>query len=103
MTDPYLVLGVSPAATQAEITRAYRRQLRDQHPDMRCAEANSEADERLREILAAYALLRDPDSRGAHDRTRPTPTDSGPIRITVTHVDSTDEQPLWAGPVHWHR
>ena len=31
--DPYLVLGVSPTATQAEITHAYRDRLRAHHPD----------------------------------------------------------------------
>jgi curved DNA-binding protein CbpA len=59
MTDPYLVLGASPTATQAEITHAYRRHLRDHHPDIRSRESNSEADERLRQVLEAYALLRD--------------------------------------------
>ena len=33
--DPYLVLGVSPTATQAEITHAYRTRLRAHHPDTR--------------------------------------------------------------------
>ncbi len=31
-SDPYLVLGVSPTATQAEITHAYRTRLRAHHP-----------------------------------------------------------------------
>jgi hypothetical protein len=35
--DPYLVLGVSPTATQAEITHAYRDRLRAHHPDTRHA------------------------------------------------------------------
>jgi len=33
--DPYLVLGVSPTATQAQITHAYRTRLRAHHPDTR--------------------------------------------------------------------
>ena len=33
--DPYLVLGVLPTATQAEITHAYRTRLRAHHPDTR--------------------------------------------------------------------
>ena len=33
--DPYLVLGVSPTATQADITHAYRTRLRAHHPDTR--------------------------------------------------------------------
>jgi curved DNA-binding protein CbpA len=31
--DPYLVLGVAPTATQAEITHAYRTHLRAHHPE----------------------------------------------------------------------
>jgi curved DNA-binding protein CbpA len=104
MTDPYAVLGVLPTATQAEITHAYRRHLRDHHPDTRQTAHNSGADERLRQILAAYALLRDPHRRADYDRGHRVPNDTGPVRITVTHIDSGDEQPpLWAGPVHWSR
>jgi DnaJ-class molecular chaperone len=104
MTDPYSVLGVSPSATQPEITHAYRRQLRDHHPDLRSKPSNSDADEWLRQILAAYALLRDPHRRAAYDRSHPAVQDTGTVRIPVTKFDSVDDQPaLRAGPVHWHR
>lgn len=33
--DPYRVLGLSPSASQAEIASAYRRLLREHHPDTR--------------------------------------------------------------------
>lgn len=101
MTDPYAVLGVSPTATQAEITHAYRRQLRAYHPDVRSP--NSGADERLQRILDAYALLRDLRRRADYDNTRLTHDDSGPVRIPVSRIGWTDERPpLWAGPVRWH-
>jgi curved DNA-binding protein CbpA len=105
MTDPYSVLGVSPTATQAEITHAYRRQLRDYHPDRRSGEPNSGADERLRQILAAYALLRDPTRRAAYDRAHPVRKHSTAVRIPVARKRSRnkDEPPLRAGPVHWQR
>jgi curved DNA-binding protein CbpA len=104
MTDPYSVLGVSPTATHAEITHAYRRRLREHHPDLRSRESNSEADERLRQILAAYALLRDSDRRAAYNRGHPSHSDTHSVQIDVTHKDSADNQPpLWAGPVRWHR
>jgi curved DNA-binding protein CbpA len=108
MTDPYSVLGVSPTATQAEITHAYRRQLRDYHPDRRSGTANSGADERLRQILAAYALLRDPHRRSDYDRAHPVrkaSKDTAPIRIPVTRIGSRDDEqpPLRAGPVRWQR
>ena len=105
MIDPYSVLGVSPTATRGEITHAYRRQLRDHHPDMRSQHSNSPtADEQLRQVLEAYALLRDPHRRAAYDNDRPTPHDTGPVPIPVTHNHPTDDQPpLWAGPVRRHR
>jgi DnaJ-class molecular chaperone len=104
MPDPYTVLGVSPTATHAEITHAYRRHLRDQHPDVSSQESNPDANERLRQILAAYALLRDPTRRAVYDRAHPSLEDTGPVQIQVTHLDSSgDESPLWAGPVRWRR
>jgi DnaJ-class molecular chaperone len=104
MTDAYSVLGVPPTATQAQITHAYRSQLRDHHPDLQAPQSDSGADERLREILAAYALLRDPVRRAAYDRAQRANTDTGPIRVKVTRAHSTgDEPPLRAGPVRWHR
>ena len=66
--DPYLVLGVSPTATQAEITHAYRTRLRTHHPDTRHTPSPQTADEHLRQVLAAYALLRDPARRADYDR-----------------------------------
>jgi curved DNA-binding protein CbpA len=62
--DPYLVLGVSPNATQAQITHAYRTRLRAHHPDTRRSLSSQTADDRLRQVLAAYALLRDPARPG---------------------------------------
>jgi|SRR6476646_748908 curved DNA-binding protein CbpA len=96
MTDPYAVLGVSPTATQAEITHAFRDQLHALHPDTRSGAANSQADKRLRQIVAAHALLRDPHHRAEYDRhhraeydrtarraRRDTSSVRGPLRMTV--------------------
>ena len=55
--DPYAVLGVTPTATPAEITHAFRAKLRTLHPDT-CSAAVSDGE--LRQVLAAYGLLRDP-------------------------------------------
>jgi DnaJ-class molecular chaperone len=49
--DPYLVLGVSPSATQAEIAHAYRNRLRAHHPDTRHTMSSREGDEHLRHVL----------------------------------------------------
>ena len=121
--DPYLVLGVSPTATQAEITHAYRDRLRAHH-DTRHAPSPQNADEYLRQVLAAYALLRDPARRADYDRAtvraaKPpqspqgsTPADRAPagrVQIPITHHATTTtaadaaEPPLRAGPVRRHR
>ncbi len=105
MTDPYAVLGVPRTATDAEITQAYRRQLRAHHPDTRSATTTPAADEQLRQVLAAYTLLRDPIRRADHDRnTAPADPEppASPIPATRRHQPS-EQPPLWAGPVRWHR
>jgi DnaJ domain len=123
--DPYLVLGVSPTATQAEITHAYRTRLRAHHPDTRRTPSPQTADEHLRQLLAAYALLRDPARRADYDRATthaatppphrphgPTPVDRPPIgsveipitfRTTNTAAADVAAPPLRAGPVRRHR
>jgi curved DNA-binding protein CbpA len=121
--DPYLVLGVPPTATQAEITHAYRTRLRAQHPDTRQTPSSHTADEHLRQLLAAYALLRDPTRRADYDRatartaipphslTGPTSVDrplAGRVKIPITYRDTTPPAdiaapPLRAGPVRRHR
>lgn len=67
--DPYAVLGLAPTATDDEITRAYRRQVRTLHPDTRAEpQSDPQLDDRLRQVLAAYSVLRDPERRARYDR-----------------------------------
>lgn len=121
--DPYLVLGVSPTASQAEITHAYRTQLRAHHPDTRHTPPTHTADDDLRQVLAAYHLLRDPARRADYDRTtapaatpphhpqRPTPVEHprvGPVQIPITYRTTSTaadvaSPPLRAGPARRHR
>jgi curved DNA-binding protein CbpA len=62
--DPCAVLGLPPTATTDEIRRVYLRQVRGHHPDTRpTPQSMPFADERLRRVVAAYALLRDPERR----------------------------------------
>lgn len=54
---PYRVLGVDPAASQAEIDSAYRRLISQYHPDKVAGAAHElreAADRKAREINAAY-------------------------------------------------
>ena len=54
--DPYKVLGVSPGASDEEITKAYRRLAKKYHPDLN--PGDSAAAEKMAEINAAYDKLK---------------------------------------------
>ena len=66
--DYYAVLGVAPTATAKEITRAYRTLARDLHPDRHPGDANAE--ERFKEVSAAYDVLGDDAKRTEYDEVR---------------------------------
>jgi molecular chaperone DnaJ len=63
--DPYEVLGVSRTATADEIKRAYRKLARQHHPDQNKDDADAE--ERFKEVQAAYDLLSDAEKRKQYD------------------------------------
>jgi hypothetical protein len=63
--DLYRLLGVAPGADQRTIDSAYRRLCRRHHPDV-CRDPDAGA--RMREINAAYFVLRDPGRRLTYDR-----------------------------------
>jgi molecular chaperone DnaJ len=63
--DYYAVLGVSPTATDKEITRAYRKLAKQYHPD-----ANPGSEDRFKEISAAYDVLGDDAKRKEYDEVR---------------------------------
>jgi molecular chaperone DnaJ len=66
--DYYATLGVGEGATDKEITRAYRRLAKRYHPDAN--PGNAEAEERFKEISAAYDVLSDPEKRKEYDEVR---------------------------------
>jgi len=63
--DYYEVLGVPETADDEQITRAFRRLARDLHPDV---SDSPEAEERFREVSAAYSALSKPRSRFLYDK-----------------------------------
>jgi DnaJ like chaperone protein len=63
LADAYQVIGVSPAAPDADVTLAYRRLVSQNHPDKLVASGLPQsmveaAHERTRRILEAYELIR---------------------------------------------
>ncbi|GHU83370.1 molecular chaperone DnaJ [Bacteroidia bacterium] len=64
--DPYKVLGVRRGASQQEIKRAYHEQVKKYHPDQYKDNPLSElAQEKLKEINEAYAMLTEGRSEGS--------------------------------------
>jgi molecular chaperone DnaJ len=66
--DYYDILGVSDTATQKEITAAYRKLARQLHPDANPGDAKAE--ERFKEVSAAYDVIGDADKRKEYDEIR---------------------------------
>lgn len=64
MNDYYAVLGVDRGASEAEIKKAYRKLARELHPDV----AGPEAEDRFKDVAAAYEVLGNADKRAQYDR-----------------------------------
>jgi molecular chaperone DnaJ len=88
----YDTLGVGTDATEAEITRAYRRLAREHHPDANPAGS----DEGFSELTDAYDVLRDQERRRAYDdarrgRARAAKAAAAGVRIPVRHASQSTQ------------
>ena len=97
--DPYRILGLRPGAPLDEVRRAYLAAARDNHPD-RLIDADdatrAAAEERMRLVNEAWAVLSDPSARpllprpAARSYVRPEPVE--PDR---DELDDTGQPPSW--------
>ncbi|GAB4214762.1 MAG: J domain-containing protein [Synechococcales cyanobacterium] len=95
----YEILGIPTTASGEEIKSAYYQLAKQHHPD---TEAGDE--EVMREINAAYEVLRHQDSRHAYDQqlplSRPTPQATSPQRRGATLTDEAEAQLRWVQQVY---
>ena len=66
--DYYAVLGVPASASDKELARAYKKLAKQFHPDAN--QGDKQAEERFKEISAAYDVLGDADKRKEYDEVR---------------------------------
>jgi len=79
-TNYYELLGLDPSASSEEIRDAYRRMVREHHPDANPSDRVA-AETKIKEIFAAYAVLSNSLKREDYDRNvlNREPAESGPI------------------------
>jgi len=66
-TEYYDLLGLQTDASSSEIRAAYRKKAREVHPDKVDKSMREAAEEKFREISAAYQTLSDPNNRARYD------------------------------------
>ena len=100
--SPYEVLGVNSGATQDELRRAYRKLMRETHPDTGGDAA------RFTAVQVAWERVGDPDDRAAYDRGRSSSrTDETPVtwapQSRPKQADTRPRARSYGHPGGWRR
>jgi curved DNA-binding protein CbpA len=105
--DLYATLGLTPQASPDEIRHAYRDLVRRNHPDTRSLAEPAQGDDSnalLQEVIAAYAILGDPQRRADYDAAATSRTEAARREPRPFRPWSyPGETPIRVGPVRWHR
>jgi molecular chaperone DnaJ len=88
----YEVLGVSKNASQDELKKAYRKLVREVHPDR-----NPGNEERFKEVQGAYDVLSDSEKRKQYDRFGSTNGQPGPGAGTTFDFGDFDLGDIFGG------
>jgi hypothetical protein len=89
--DPYRLLGVPRTASHDEITRAYKRRVRDVHPDL-----PDGSEEQTKLLHVAREVLLDPALRAEYDRITTTPDHAAAPWVVAPH--DAPVPPPWVPP-----
>lgn len=89
----YTTLQISDSASQEDVKEAYRRLVKQFHPDLNRATPRNH--ERMAAINAAYEVLGDPQHRQTYDEQRRTIDPP-----TIPHHDADLELQLWSSQVY---
>lgn len=94
--DYYLILGVSPSESSTGIRKAFRKLVKDLHPDR----VGPEGTKRFQDITEAYQVLSDPNRRAEYHRIMDLqpPASSPKDSSTEVHVGAQAPEPLLTEP-----
>jgi len=102
--NAYYVLGVLPAANQAEIKKAYRVKARATHPDRNPPNEKETWEKHFQEIQESYEILKNPQTRKEYDEYLNSKKDSGDtqyenfwdkVRSSQESIKTEDARKKW--------